>query len=156
MFRGRRSAAFHSRRVDRNLISSAPFASGRNSFRRGQESRIMVRRWTSDRELDEKTFRHKVDVPVPQGGLGRQLEEMVGWCHGRAALWALHGRGSGDRRSPPRGYARFYFVEEPTAAAFAEAWVSCGARRAADGAPASQPDDGPAPRQRRAAPTRPR
>jgi hypothetical protein len=78
----------------------------------------MVRRWTADKELDERTFHYTVDVPVPKGGLGGGLSKMVSWCNERADLWALHSHASDRRR-----YARFYFLKEGVAGEFAQQWA---------------------------------
>jgi hypothetical protein len=91
----------------------------------------MVRRWTADKDLDERTFHYTVDVAVPEGGLGPRLEQMVGWCNERAGLWALHSH-CVDRGD----FARFYFLDQLAAAAFAQHWGMPGApgpRRAAGG-----------------------
>ncbi|MBX6320876.1 MAG: hypothetical protein IRY94_03525 [Rhodospirillaceae bacterium] len=101
----------------------------------------MVRRWTADRELDERTFRYTVDVAVPQGGLGARLEGLVGWCNRHAGLWALHSH-SADRRE----YARFYFLQPQVADAFARL---CGDGGAVPPPRAAGAGDGGAPRPRR-------
>jgi hypothetical protein len=85
----------------------------------------MVRRWTADKELDASTFRYTVDVPVPRGGLGRRLEQMVGWCNQRAGLWALH-----SHSVDSRNFARFYFLSQPVAETFARQWARFGERAA--------------------------
>jgi hypothetical protein len=104
----------------------------------------MVRRWTADKELDERTFRYTVDVVVPAGGLGRRLEEMVGWCNERAGLWALHSHciERGD-------FARFYFLDQRQATAFAQQWASRSARvRRCTAGGGQGRDEGPAERGR--------
>ena len=41
----------------------------------------------------ERKFPIKVDIPLPPGGLGRRLTDMLDWCHANVAAgaWAQHG-----------------------------------------------------------------
>ena len=58
----------------------------------------------------EKRFTHKVDVPVPSGGLGAQLNDMLSWCEKHAGAWAYHGHSeAGEPGQPRTDFARFYF-----------------------------------------------
>ena len=68
----------------------------------------------------EAKYPHRVDVPIPAGGLGNRLTEMMMWCRQNVAVgaWAQHGRSEGNRRNRPADFARFYFVTEVDAEAF--------------------------------------
>jgi hypothetical protein len=57
-----------------------------------------------------------VDIPIPEGGLGRRLDEMHAW-HLARGLQAQMG-------SAGLWKARFYFRDETTAAAFRAKFVS--------------------------------
>jgi hypothetical protein len=41
----------------------------------------------------ERRLTHKVDIPVPGNGLGRDLTAMLEWCHARVPRpgWEYHG-----------------------------------------------------------------
>jgi hypothetical protein len=78
----------------------------------------------------ERRFPHKVDVPVPPTGLGRDLTAMLEWCRARAPqpAWAYHGHTSRpSKRAAPVHCARWYFLEEVDAEAFRQRWGRKGA-----------------------------
>jgi hypothetical protein len=73
----------------------------------------------------ERKFPIKVDIPVPPGGLGRRLTDMLDWCHANVAAdaWAQHGhqeRRKGERRSD---FSRWYFLSDTDAETFKNRWV---------------------------------
>jgi hypothetical protein len=72
----------------------------------------------------ERRFPRKVDVPVPDIGLGRDLMAMLEWCRQRVAAdgWAYHGHTTRQRGEPPQHFARFYFADAAHAEAFARRW----------------------------------
>jgi hypothetical protein len=73
----------------------------------------------------ERRFPHKIDVPVPDTGLGRDLTAMREWCRQRvsADAWAYHGHTERPHHGDaPVSSARFYFAEEAHAEAFARRW----------------------------------
>jgi hypothetical protein len=82
----------------------------RNSFKREAERRLP----------------HRIDIPVPGSGLGRQLTDMLDWCRANiaAGTWAQHGHGEKRKGEAPRDYARFYFASEADAAAFRRLWAA--------------------------------
>jgi hypothetical protein len=68
------------------------------------------------RQLEaERRYPDKVDVPVPLGGLGERLTDMLEWCGDRGGpqYWDCHGITDWQRRDA-RGaamdFARFYFL----------------------------------------------
>src|SRR5262245_9855658 len=79
----------------------------------------------------ERRFPHKVDVPVPELGLGRDLTAMLEWCRARVPqpAWAYHGHTARpSKRAAPVHSARWYFANP----ADAEASGSGGWRAAID------------------------
>jgi len=72
------------------------------------------------RRAAERRFPHRVDVPVPGGGLGRRLTEMLEWCRENVAAgaWDHHGRSERRKGEAPADFARFYFLTEADAEAF--------------------------------------
>ena len=64
----------------------------------------------------ERSFPHRVDVPVPAGGLGGRLNEMLDWCRANIAAgeWDQQGRSEKALGQVPADFARFYFVTEGT------------------------------------------
>ena len=85
----------------------------------------------SGRRAAEAKFPHRVDIPVPLGGLGNRLTEMLIWCRANVAAgtWDQHGHTERPTaRAMPAVSARFYFVSEADADAFRQRWV-----RTADG-----------------------
>lgn len=72
------------------------------------------------------TFPHHVDIVVPEGGLGKQLDQMHGWCTRRfeRGSWAQFGlmEKLGQGRVA-RTIARFYFDQGAAAEEFAKRWV---------------------------------
>jgi len=50
----------------------------------------------------ERKFPIKVDVPVPPGGLGRRLTDMLDWCHANVAAGGWAQRPSGMREGRAR------------------------------------------------------
>jgi hypothetical protein len=78
----------------------------------------------------ERRFPHKVDIPVPGNGLGRDLTAMLDWCRERVAepRWAYHGHTARRGRGEVRVHrARWYFASEADAEAFMRAWLRDGA-----------------------------
>jgi hypothetical protein len=63
----------------------------------------------------ERNFPHVVEIAVPLGGLGAQLDAMH-YFHEARGIKACLGRG---RREDSRDYLRWYFTHPTTAAAFA-------------------------------------
>jgi hypothetical protein len=63
----------------------------------------------------ERDFPHVVEIAVPPGGLGAQLDAMH-YFHGTRGIKACLGRG---RREDNLDYLRWYFTSRTTAAAFA-------------------------------------
>jgi hypothetical protein len=73
----------------------------------------------------ERRFPFKIDVPVPEIGLGRDLTAMLEWCRQRMRedAWAYHSHTSRPSRGKaPVHTARFYFAVEAHAEAFAQRW----------------------------------
>lgn len=78
------------------------------------------------KQAAERRFVHRVDVPVPEDGLGRHLDEMLDWLH--RFDWDHHGHSdSGDGPEVPRDFARFYFEDFTQARDFACAFAALGA-----------------------------
>lgn len=74
----------------------------------------------------ERRFPHRVDIPVPEGGLGKQLNDMIEWCGEHFTEWAHAGvtdRSRRDARGIPMDFARFYFMDEIAAQQFRERWA---------------------------------
>ena len=63
----------------------------------------------------ERDFPHVVEIAVPPGGLGAQLDAMHHF-HGARGIKACLGRG---RREDNLDYLRWYFTSRTTAASFA-------------------------------------
>ena len=73
-----------------------------------------------------RKFLHRVDILVPEGGLGKQLNAMVDWCGGRFAEWTFHGvadKSQRDAQGIPIDLVRFYFIDEISAQEFRERWA---------------------------------
>lgn len=70
------------------------------------------------KDLCEASYRHKVDVRVPRGGLGRRLDEMMVWCDEHCA----DGWDTYEHHVDGRTYLRFYFAQDSAAATFAGTW----------------------------------
>jgi hypothetical protein len=53
----------------------------------------MARTHHPGKRAAEQNFPHRVDVPVPPGGLGNRLNQMLAWCvmNIRAEDWEQHG-----------------------------------------------------------------
>jgi hypothetical protein len=64
----------------------------------------------------ERDFPHHVDMPVPEGGLGKKLDTMYAW-HQTRGIEAMHGRG---RRENGRDIIRWCFADWAVAQAFAD------------------------------------
>jgi hypothetical protein len=73
----------------------------------------------------ERKFPIKVDIPVPSGGLGRQLTDMLDWCHANVAAgaWAQHGHQVRSKGECPVDFARWYFLSDTDAEAFRRRWL---------------------------------
>lgn len=74
----------------------------------------------------EAKFQHRIDVPIPVGGLGNRLTEMMTWCRQNVAAgaWTQHGRSEGHKRNRLADVARFYFTTEADAEAFRRRWMT--------------------------------
>jgi hypothetical protein len=86
----------------------------------------MARYHYQTRRDAERKFPHRVDIPVPTGGLGAQLNAMVEWCGGRFAEWTFHGvtdKSPRDAQGIPIDLVRFYFMDEIAAQQFREQWA---------------------------------
>ncbi len=85
----------------------------------------MTRTKTRLKHQAEKRFSHKVDVPVPPGGLGTRLNAMLAWCREHAArgFWDCHGHRVRAADDTLQRFARFYFADAPIAAAFKREWL---------------------------------
>ena len=72
----------------------------------------------------ERNFPHRVDIPVPPGGLGRRLTDMHQWCRENvtAGEWAQHGHQVRRKGECPADFARFYFSTTGNAEAFRWRW----------------------------------
>jgi hypothetical protein len=68
----------------------------------------------------EQVFPHHVDMPVPDGGLGKRLDAMYAW-HLAKGIQAVHGRG---RRENGRDIVRWCFGDPEMAAEFANEFSS--------------------------------
>jgi hypothetical protein len=77
------------------------------------------------RRAAEDKFPHRVDIRVPQFGLGGRLNEMHAWCAENlpAGQWEQHGRSKRKAGEVPVDYARLYFMNEADAAAFRQRWA---------------------------------
>ena len=73
----------------------------------------------------EKRFPHKVDVPVPVGGIGKRLNAMIAWCgeHAARGFWDCHGHRVRSADDTLQRFARFYFADAPIAQAFKREWL---------------------------------
>jgi hypothetical protein len=78
----------------------------------------------SFKEEAERTFPHRVDIPVPEGGLGRRITEMHDWCRDAFTIgaWAMHGHTEKRGGAMAIDYLRFYFRDESAAVAFRQRW----------------------------------
>jgi hypothetical protein len=73
----------------------------------------------------EKRFLHKIDIPVPPGGMGSRLDAMLAWCriHVARGFWDCHGHRVRSPDHTPQQFARFYFADAPIAEAFKREWL---------------------------------
>jgi hypothetical protein len=74
----------------------------------------------------ERKFPHRVDVPVPVGGLGSTLNAMLAWCRDNihAETWAQHGHSEKQPGKIAQDFARFYFRTAEDADLFRWKWAS--------------------------------
>jgi hypothetical protein len=72
----------------------------------------------------ERKFPIKVDIPVPPGGLGRRLTDMLDWCQANVAAgeWAHHGHQERRKGERPADFTRWYFANEADAETFRQQW----------------------------------
>ncbi len=86
--------------------------------RRGRHKSISGKEWA------ERRFPHRVDIPVPDDGLGRRLDTMLAWCRENmeAGEWAQHGHTEYQPPELPTHVARFYFMEAKVADTFRQSW----------------------------------
>ena len=83
-------------------------ATDRNSFQKEAEARFP---------------QHRVDVPVPESGLGNRLTEMHDWCREKFVIaWAMHAHQERRKGERPVDYVRFYFESATDAEAFRRQW----------------------------------
>lgn len=66
----------------------------------------------------ESTYPFRVDIEVPERGLGQRFNTMHEWCREHAGAWAQHGHMERRKGQAPKDFARFYFATRDTAAAF--------------------------------------
>jgi hypothetical protein len=71
----------------------------------------------------ERRFPYKVDIPVPELGLGRDLTAMLEWCRERVPRPGYGHTARPSKHKPPVHCARWYFIEEADAEAFRQAWL---------------------------------
>jgi hypothetical protein len=74
----------------------------------------------------ERKYPHRVDIPVPPTGLGKQLNDMLEWCGERFTDWTHAGitdKTQRDEHDIPMDFARFYFMDEIAAQKFRERWA---------------------------------
>jgi len=85
----------------------------------------MTRATARPKQQAEKRFSHKVDVPVPPGGLGKRLNAMLAWCgeHAARGFWDCHGHRVRAADDSLQRFARFYFADAPIAQAFKREWL---------------------------------
>jgi hypothetical protein len=74
----------------------------------------------------ERTLPHRVDIPVPGGGLGRRLTDLLDWCrsHIAADTWAEHGHSEKRKGVATLYFSRFYFASEADAEMFRKLWAT--------------------------------
>jgi hypothetical protein len=74
----------------------------------------------------ERTLPYHVDIPVPGGGLGRRLTDMLYWCrtHVASGGWAEHGHSKKRKSKVSLYFSRFYFASEADADTFRKLWAS--------------------------------
>jgi hypothetical protein len=72
----------------------------------------------------ERTLPHRVDIPVPSGGLGQRLPEMHAWCRAHVVGgWAEHGHSEKRKGDAPLYFSRFYFASADDAETFRKQWA---------------------------------
>jgi hypothetical protein len=73
----------------------------------------------------ERKFPITIDVPVPPGGLGRRLTDMLDWSHSNVAAgeWAQHGYQERRKGERPVDFSRWYFLSDADAEAFKKRWM---------------------------------
>ena len=80
----------------------------------------------SGRRAAVAKFPHQVDIPIPVGGLGNRLTEMLMWCRANVAAGTWDQRAYGERPRERGGIpavaARFYFAKAADAESFRELW----------------------------------
>lgn len=79
------------------------------------------------RRAAESKYPHRIDIPVPIGGLGNRLTEMLMWCRANvgAGTWAQHGHFERpEPRAVPAVSARFYFANAADAETFRKLWAA--------------------------------
>lgn len=69
----------------------------------------MARTHNPGKRAAERQFRFTVDVPIPVGGLGNRLNDMLAWCRANIAAseWEQHGHSEkqpGRSRSTTCGF----------------------------------------------------
>jgi hypothetical protein len=68
-----------------------------------------------------------VDIPVPEAGLGKQLNDMIAWCGERFSGWTHAGvtdKSRHDAHGIPMDFVRLYFRDEIAAQQFQEPWAN--------------------------------
>jgi hypothetical protein len=87
---------------------------------------LMARYHYETRRDAERKYPHRVDIPVPPMGLGKQLDDMIEWCGERFTDWTHAGITDKSRRDAqgiPMNFARFYFMDEAAAEEFRARWL---------------------------------
>ncbi|MCB2052012.1 MAG: hypothetical protein KDE63_11360 [Novosphingobium sp.] len=70
----------------------------------------------------EVRYPYRVDIEVPDHGLGQCLNAMHDWCRLHGGDWAQHGYSERRAGQAPREVARFYFAINGHALAFLAAF----------------------------------
>jgi hypothetical protein len=85
----------------------------------------MARYHYETRRDAERKHPHRVDIPVPPMGLGKQLNDMIQWCDKRFTEWTHAGvtLPERDERGIRIDAVRFYFLDEIAAKQFRERWL---------------------------------
>ena len=85
----------------------------------------MARYHYETRRGAERQFPHRVDIAVPELGLGDRLNAMHAWCyeHVTDGTWDQHHHSERRAGEQPIDYARFYFSSEADAEAFRQRWL---------------------------------
>lgn len=85
----------------------------------------MARIHTQRKRDAERRFAFRVDVPVPEYGLGSRLNEMLAWYRAniKADTWAAHCHTEKQPGQIAADYCRFYFMNADEADLFRWRWM---------------------------------